>query len=137
MNATLWVLQVLLAIFMGLASGFPKLFVPLEMIADSMPIPLPEAFIKFIGVCEVLGALGLILPGITHIRPMLTPLAALGLGLIALGAVGYQLLAGQSGNAVFAAAVALIAGFIGYGRWNLVPHRGKTGEALNGQMPAR
>src|SRR5215208_4050491 len=98
MNATFWVLQVLLALFMGLASGAPKLLLSAEALAPNMPIPIPEALLKFIGVGEILGALGLILPGVTRIRPMLTPLAALGIALIASCATVYQLLAGQPGN---------------------------------------
>jgi hypothetical protein len=73
----LWTVQGLLALFFALASGAPKLILPAD--ALPMPIPLPHALILFIGVCEVAGALGLILPGLLRVRPGLTPLAAAGL----------------------------------------------------------
>jgi len=120
----LWVLQVLLALFMGLASALPKLLLPPELLP--MPIPVPHALMLFIGVAELLGALGLVLPGLTGIRPGLTPLAAAGLLLIAIGAVAYQLAAGEPGNAVFAVVLGLLFAFIGYGRWQLVPHRARS-----------
>src|SRR5206468_949067 len=99
-DVTLWFLQGFLALFFGLASGAPKLVLPLEMLA--MPVPLPDLFVRCIGVAEVLGALGLILPGLTHIRPGLTPLAAVGLVLVTICATVYQLAAYQPGSALFA-----------------------------------
>ena len=128
MNRALWIVQGLLALFFALASGAPKLLLPPETLPP-MPIELPHAFILFIGVAEVLGALGLILPGITHIRPGLTPLAAAGLTIITIGATGYWLLAGDAlGNAAFAAVMALLCAFVAYGRSKLVPHRGSARE---------
>ena len=124
MNIGLWVLQVLMGLFFAVASGAPKLLLPAD--ALPMPIPLPHAFLLFIGVCEVAGGLGLILPGALKIQTWLTPLAAAGLTLIALGGAGYQLLAGEPGNAVFAVVFAALTAFIGYGRATLAPHRSRT-----------
>jgi hypothetical protein len=124
-NVGLWVLQVLLALFFGLASSVPKLFVPAEMLPP-MPIPLPAALILFVGVAELAGALGLILPGLLRVQTWLTPLAAAGLGLVALGGMGYQLASGEPGNAVFAIVFALLCMFVAYGRWQLAPHRART-----------
>ena len=121
MNRVLWVFQWLLALFMGLASALPKLLLPPE--ALPMPIPLPGPIMLVIGVAELLGALGLVLPGLLRIRPGLTPLAAGGLVLITVGATVYQLAAGEPGNALFAVAIGLLCAFVGYGRWQLVPHR--------------
>jgi hypothetical protein len=118
----LWIAQVFLAVFFGLASGAPKFFLPPEMLG--MPIPLPMPFLKFIGAAEVLGALGLLLPGLLHTRPGLTPLAAMGLVLLTLCAAVYQLMAGQPANAVFALVMGLIAAFVAYGRWRLAPFAG-------------
>src|SRR6266496_3685116 len=124
MNRALWIVQVLLGLFFALASGAPKLLLPAD--ALPMPIPLPHAFILFIGVSEVLGGVGLILPGLLRIRPGLTPLAAAGLVLVTIGATVYQLAAGQPGNAVFAVVVGLLAAFVAYGRWRLAPLRGTS-----------
>ena len=71
----LWIVQGLLA-FIFLFAGSTKLVLPLDKLAG--PVALPGLFIRFIGVCEVLGAIGLILPGLLNIRPALTPIAASG-----------------------------------------------------------
>ena len=121
MNRALWIVQGLLGLFFALGSGVPKLLLPPETLP--MPIPLPHAFMLFIGVAEVLGGLGLILPGLLRIRTGLTLLAAAGLVLVTIGATAYQLAAGQPESAVFAAVVGLLCAFVGYGRWQLAPHR--------------
>ena len=121
MNRVLWVLQALLALFFGLASAAPKLLLPPE--ALPLPIPLPGPIMLAIGVAELLGALGLVLPGLLRIRPGLTPLAAAGLVLVTVGATVYQLAAGGPGNALFAVAVGLLCAFVGYGCWQLAPLR--------------
>lgn len=124
MNIGLWILQVLMGLFFILASGAPKLLLPPD--ALPMPIPLPHAFLIFIGVAEVAGGLGLILPGALKIQTWLTPLAAAGLTLVALGGMGYQFAAGEPGNAVFALVFAALTAFIGYGRAKLAPHRSRS-----------
>ena len=126
LNVLLWVLQGFLALFFCLASGAPKLFLPPEMLG--MPIPLPQAFVLLIGVCEILGGLGLVLPGLLHTRTGLTPLAAACLALLTVCAAVYQVAGGQPGNAVFAIVMGLIAAFVAYGRWRLAP--------LGGSLPA-
>src|SRR5215208_873171 len=124
MNKTLWVLQILLGLFFALASGAPKLLLPIESLP--MPIPIAPAVLKTIGVLEVLGGLGVILPALTRIPPLLTPLAAVGLTLTALGGATYQVMAGETGNAIFAIVIALLSAFVAYGRWRLVPHRARA-----------
>ena len=126
----LWTLQWLLALFFALGSGAPKLLLPLEMLP--LPIPLPGPFVRLIGVCEVLGALGLILPGLTRIRPGLTPLAAAGLVLLTICATVYQLAAGQPESALFAAGICLLAALVAYGRWRLAPLRAATDRSMLG-----
>ena len=123
MNVGLWILQILLGLFMAVASGLPKLIVPVEQLP--MPIPIPGPLLLFIGVAEIAGGLGLILPGLLRIRPGLTPLAAAGLGLVAIGGMAYQIAAGEPGNAVFALAIAVLCALVGYGRWQVVPHRAR------------
>ena len=128
MNVGLWVLQILLGLFMAVASGLPKLIVPIEMLP--MPIPIPGPLLVFIGVAEIAGGLGLILPGLLKLRPGLTPLAAAGLGLVAIGGMAYQLAAGEPGNAVFALAIAVLCALVGYGRWQVAPHRARSRRPL-------
>ena len=82
-NRLLWTLQILLAALYLFAGGFKLVAAPEAM----QPTPLPVPFLRFIGAMEVLGALGLILPGLTGIRRNLTSLAAAGLALIMAGAV--------------------------------------------------
>ena len=72
MSTALWIVQGLLAALF-LFAGVMKLILPLEKMTG--PVTLPGPFLRFIGVAEVLGALGLILPGLLRIRPGLTPLA--------------------------------------------------------------
>ena len=83
MTYALWIVQVLLALLFLFAGG-TKLIQPIEVLTQQTP--LPGLFVRFIGVAEVLGAIGLILPGLLRIRPWLTPLAAIGLGIIMIGA---------------------------------------------------
>src|SRR5918997_1850248 len=84
MTYVLWIIQVLLALIF-LFSGGMKLVLPIEEMTAQ--VPLPGWFVRFIGVAEVLGALGLILPGLFRVRKGLTPLAAVGLAVIMVGAV--------------------------------------------------
>jgi putative oxidoreductase len=118
-SVALWTAQGFLALFFALASGAPKLLLPMQMIP--MPLPLPELFVRCIGVAEVCGALGLILPGMLHIRTRLTLLAAVCLVALTMCAAVYQVAAQQPANAVFALAIGLIAAFVAYGRWRLAP----------------
>jgi uncharacterized membrane protein YphA (DoxX/SURF4 family) len=110
----LWIVQGLLALLFLWAGG-SKLVLPLDKLAG--PIPLPGLFMRFIGVAEVLGALGLILPGLLHIRPGLTPLAAAGLLIIMIGATVVTLAGGAVGLAVIPLVVGLLLTFVVYGRW--------------------
>jgi hypothetical protein len=82
-NRLLWTLQILLAALYLFAGGFKLVAAPEAM----QPAPLPIAFLRFIGAMEVLGAVGLILPGLIGVRRHLTSLAAGGLAVIMTGAV--------------------------------------------------
>ncbi len=123
MSRALWIVQGLLAAIF-LFSGGVKLVLPLEQLTG--PVPLPGPFVRFIGVAEVLGAIGLILPGLLRIRPGLTPLAAAGLVIIMIGATVITLVGGDVALALIPLAVGLLSAFVAYGRWRLVPHRGST-----------
>jgi len=116
----LWIVQGLLAAVFLFAGG-AKLVLPLDQMAG--PVALPGWFLRFLGVAEVLGALGLILPGLLRIRPGLTPLAAAGLVIIMIGATVIMWASGMVAVALMNVVVGLLAAFVGYGRWRLAPHR--------------
>ena len=78
MTYILWLVQGLLALLFLYAGGI-KLVLPIEVMTEQMPLALPGWFLRLLGVAEVLGAIGLIVPGLLGVRPGLTPLAALGL----------------------------------------------------------
>jgi hypothetical protein len=115
----LWIVQGLLAALFLFAGGM-KLVLPLEKLTG--PIPMPGAFLRFIGVAEVFGALGLILPGLLRIRPGLTPLAAAGLVIIMIGATAITLRGGDLVAATISLVVGVLAAFVAYGRWWVAPH---------------
>jgi len=118
----LWIVQGLLAALFLFAGG-TKLILPLDVLmsmGSPNQIQLPGWFVRFIGVAEVLGALGLILPGLLHIRPGLTPLAAIGLVIIMIGATVITLAGGDVAPALIPLLVGLLSAFVAYGRWRLV-----------------
>ena len=108
----LWIAQGILAALF-LFAGVMKLVMPAAALAAQSH--LPGAFMKFIGVAETLGALGLVLPGIFHIRERLTPLAAAGLVVIMVGAVVTTIVQGQPG-AIVPALVGVLAAYVAWGR---------------------
>jgi hypothetical protein len=123
MNVALWIIQGLLAAVFLFAGGV-KLVLPIEEMTKEMP--LPGLFLRFIAVCEVLGAIGLILPGLLAIRPGLTPLAATGLLIIMIGATVLTLASGDAAMALIPLVVGVLSVFVAYGRWRLAPHRGSS-----------
>jgi uncharacterized membrane protein YphA (DoxX/SURF4 family) len=121
MTYALWIVQALLAALF-LFAGVMKFVMSIEEMTKQ--IPMPGLFLRFIGVVEVLGALGLILPGLLRIRPGLTPLAAAGLVIIMIGATVYTLAAGDVASALMPLVVGILAVFVAYGRWRLTPQSG-------------
>jgi hypothetical protein len=118
MNIALWIIQVLLALLFLFAGG-TKLVLSIEQLtAMGSPnqVHLPGLFLRFIGVCEVLGALGLVLPGAFRVKRALTPIAAMGLVIIMIGAT----VIGVIGDGIAAGLVPFVCGlllaFIAYGR---------------------
>jgi len=127
MNIALWIVQGLLAALFLFAGG-TKLVLPLDVLTSMgspNQIPLPGWFVRFTGIVEVLGALGLILPGLLGIRPGLTPLAAAGLVIVMIGATALTLAIGEVAMALVPLVVGLLAAFVAYGRWRLAPHKKK------------
>jgi uncharacterized membrane protein YphA (DoxX/SURF4 family) len=114
---TLWIVQALLALLFLLTGGM-KLILPLAAQMKQMPILLPGVFVRFIGTAEVLGAIGLILPGLLRIRLGLTPLAAGGLVIIMTGATVYTLVGGGGATALMPMVVGLLSTCVAVGRWS-------------------
>lgn len=128
MNIVLWIIQILLALLFLFAGG-TKLVLPIkELQAMGSPnqIMLPGLLLRFIGVCEVLGALGLILPGLLRIRPSLTQLAAVGLVILMIGAMALSIAADGVAAGLVPLIVGILCVFVAYGRSRLVPHTAKS-----------
>jgi len=122
MTVALWIAQAVLALIFLFAGGVKLVLSPEQLTG---PVALPIGFVRFIGICEVLGAIGLILPGLLRTRPVLTPLAASGLVIVMLGAIVITLMGGDVAPAVIPLLVGLLAAFVAYGRWRLVPLRAR------------
>jgi membrane fusion protein (multidrug efflux system) len=109
MNKLLWTAQIAMALLFGVI-GFTKVFSPQQF------APLPVDLARFIGLAELLGAAGLVLPGLTGIKPRLTAWAAAGLGTIMILAAGYHISRGELGATIFVGMLLAINAFIVKGR---------------------
>jgi hypothetical protein len=92
---------------------------------DQAPVVLPGIFLHFIGVCEILGGFGMILPSLLRIKPGLTPLAAAGLAIITIGATVITLMGPMKGLALLPCVTALLCILVAYGRWRIRPIAGR------------
>ena len=123
MSASLWVVQVLLAAAFGMA-GVMKTTLPIpELTANGVAwaADLPVALVRFIGACELTGAIGVILPAATRIRPSLTPLAAAGLATIMALAMVFHLFREEAGALPFNLGLGALAAFVAWGRTSKAP----------------
>jgi len=114
----LWTVQVLLALLFLFAGGVKLVMSNADLTAQ---IALPAVFLRFIGVMEILGGLGLVLPGMLRIRTGLTPLAAAGLSIIMTGAVVVTIQTMGSALAALPFVTGVLALLVAYGRWRLAP----------------
>ena len=128
-NMALWIVQLLLAVLFVFAGGM-KLVLPIEAMTGALA--LPGAFLRFIGVAELAGGLGLLLPGLTGIRRGLTPLAAAGLVIIMAGATVVTVLSGSLAGASFPFAVGILCGTVAVGR---APWRNKATASVRVRRP--
>jgi uncharacterized membrane protein YphA (DoxX/SURF4 family) len=117
-NVVLWILQILIALVFLFAGGV-KLVGPLDQFMKGMPSWLTPGFLRFIGVCEVAGGLGLILPRLLRIKPGLTPIAAVALIGIMIGATVVTVTGASPAQAASPVIVGCLLAFIAYGRWRL------------------
>jgi hypothetical protein len=125
LHIALWVAQMLLALVFGFA-GFMKLATPIAELAKNGAWMQDWWFlIRFIGTSEVAGALGLLLPSLSRIKPKLTTLAALGLLTIMVLATGFHLLRGEARHTPLTVALGALAAFVAWGRYRKVPIRAR------------
>jgi len=121
-NFALWVAQVFLAASLIWAS-LMKLFQPIEKLSAMWPWTgqIPVAMVKFTGIIDLLGAIGLILPALIRVKPKLTPIAALGIIALMICATTFHIIRGEASvigaNIVFA----ILAAFVAWGRFKKVP----------------
>ena len=123
MNILLWVLQVLLALAF-LAHGGLLLFPPASVV-EQMNASMARWFQLFVGVAEVLAAVGLTLPGVTRIQPWLVSAAAVGLIIVMLCATLFHVQRGEMSSAVTTAVLMAMATFVAYARWRMLPIRAR------------
>ncbi|QHT69984.1 DoxX family protein [Rhodocytophaga rosea] len=122
LNISLWAAQIILAA-MFIFAGFPKATQSIQELAIRLPMAneFPLALIRFIGITELLGGIGLLLPGILRIKLILTPYAAIGILLIMLMAVGYHISKGEFAAIGINLGLALLAAFVAWGRLTRAP----------------
>lgn len=118
MNVVLWILQVALAALF-LMAGLLKATQPMDKLLPKMPAmaDFPVGVVRFIGIAELAGSLGLILPAATGIAPVLTPLAATGLVIIMIGAMATHARRREPSSIVVNAALLIAAAVIAWGRF--------------------
>jgi uncharacterized membrane protein YphA (DoxX/SURF4 family) len=126
LNIALWIVQVLLAA-MFLMAGIMKSTMPMGQLYVSMAWTKDVAagLVRFIGVCELLGAFGLLLPSLFRVKPILTPIAALALILVMILAMMFHISRGEANIIGMHIAIILLALFVAWGRFKKVPIRAK------------
>jgi putative oxidoreductase len=124
LSMALWIAQILLAAFYGL-TGTLKVSLPITQLAEMLHWPglYGETFTRFLGVCELAGAFGLLLPSATRILPRLTLLAAAGLMLLQICAVSYHASQGEFQRLPLNVVLIAVTAFIFWGRWRKAPIR--------------
>ncbi|AEA44328.1 DoxX family protein [Fluviicola taffensis] len=125
-NVFLWIAQTLLSITL-IWAGALKNIQPIEKLELMWPWAgqVSPAFVQFTGVIDLLGGIGLIVPALFRIKPILTPIAALGIILLMISASVFHISRGEGTQIGFNIVVAAIAGFIAYGRLKVVVIRSK------------
>jgi putative oxidoreductase len=119
MNILLWVLQVLLALAF-FAHGAMFLFPP-AAIAEQMNATLPRWFQLFLGVAEILAAVGLIVPALARAQTWLVPAAAAGIMIVMISATVFHLMRGEISSAVITCVLLVMATVVAYMRWKVAP----------------
>ncbi|ALE05878.1 DoxX family protein [Arthrobacter sp. ERGS1:01] len=118
MNVALWIVQILLAV-MFLATGAMKVSQPIDKLGTRMPWVnhFPVGVVRFVGIAEILGAVGVILPQLTNIAPVLTPIAASALALVMVLAALWHLRQKEFSTIAVNAVLFVLAVFVAWGRF--------------------
>jgi uncharacterized membrane protein YphA (DoxX/SURF4 family) len=124
MNKVLWVLQGLLAVAF-LAHGLMLLFPPASIV-DQMNASMSREFQVFLGVAEVVAAVGLTLPGITGVQPWWTQWAALGIMVVMIAATIYHVMRNEISSAATTLVLLVMATYVAYMRWKVLPIAGRA-----------
>jgi len=121
-NTALWVVQLLLALLFA-GAGYAKVSIPLDELAKTLPYTadLPGALVRFIGASEVAGAIGLILPALVRILPILTPAAAIGLNVVMWLATVFHLFRGEWSDVPMTIVLGTLTGLVAWGRLRKAP----------------
>ena len=122
LTIALWAAQLVLAVMFGMG-GFMKMTAPVDTLVQTVPwsADMPVALVRFIGASELAGALGLLLPALTRIKPALTPLAALGLATIMLLAALFHITRGELAALPWNIGLGALALFVAWGRTRRAP----------------
>lgn len=121
LNILLWIAQILLA-FVFMMAGYMKLSTPIDELATQMSwvLDLPELMVRFIGLSEFLGAMGLLIPALVKFKSILTPWAAAGLATVMLLAALFHLVRGEHASIAVNAGFGVVAAFVAWGRFKKV-----------------
>ncbi len=120
-HVSLWIAQILLAA-MFLMAGFMKTMVPIAALAETLPMAAQmPSLTRFIGVSELAGGLGLLLPAALRIWPRLTVLAAAGLGVVMVLAMIFHIARGEASSIGTPVVLGIVAVFIAWGRLRKAP----------------
>lgn len=124
-HRVLWALQWVVGLYF-IAIGAMHFILPEGLPAQmSWMYELDDTLHMITGVAEILGGLGLILPSVTRVAPWLTPLAAIGLMVVMVGAVVWHVGREETVNVALNVVNLIVLGYLAYGRWRLAPIEGR------------
>jgi hypothetical protein len=115
MKIALWIVQSLLAFAFG-ASGYMKVFAFDQFVASAPHLANQQGLYTFIGIAQLAGAVGLILPALTGVLPVLTTWAAVGLGTIMVLATGLHVMKGEWSHVPITFVLLALNAFVVWGR---------------------
>jgi uncharacterized membrane protein YphA (DoxX/SURF4 family) len=121
MNIALWIAQVLLALDFGIHGWEMVSLTMTPLMGFTYIVDIPSRTRRFVGAAEILAAFGLILPGLTGILPWLTPLAAVGLIIVMIGAISFHFRRKEYANIGLNVILLALALFVAYGRFVVLP----------------